>query len=179
MTCPHRVVPDGLSNASPTISGVTSLTSSSLAEPAESLPSIDAVNSSRVRCEAGRLVAMRLRLCGLVKARLLLLIRKGCTSWLRHEQDARNREAALAACRAVHPHRPVYRNAGRRDCNRVHRIGAKAIRICGVFYRLAESAKETRQTPVPVPPKLLSHVRRWYRKQIAINRFVETRRQPG
>ena len=32
-----------------------------------------------------------------------------------------------------------------------------------IFYRLAEGARETnkRQPPVPLPPRLLAHLRRW------------------
>jgi hypothetical protein len=45
----------------------------------ESRPSINEVSSSRVRCEAGSPVAMGCSFAGLAKARLLILIRKGCT----------------------------------------------------------------------------------------------------
>jgi integrase len=45
----------------------------------------------------------------------------------------------------------------------------------GIFYRRAEGARETnkRQPPVPIPPRLLAHMRRWHQKGIAINHFVE------
>src|SRR5262245_18161975 len=49
----------------PTISRVASLTSSSFAEAVESRPSINAVSSSRVCCEAGSLVAMGCSFAGL------------------------------------------------------------------------------------------------------------------
>jgi integrase len=45
----------------------------------------------------------------------------------------------------------------------------------GIFYRRAEGMRETnkRQPPVPIPPRLLAHMRRWHRKRIAVNHFVE------
>jgi hypothetical protein len=58
---------------------VASFTSSSFAELVESRPSINDVSSSRVRCEAGSLVAMGCSFGGLAKVRLLIHIRKGCT----------------------------------------------------------------------------------------------------
>jgi hypothetical protein len=50
------VSPASPSSASSTISRVASLTSSSFAEAVQSRPAINAVSSSRVRCEAGILV---------------------------------------------------------------------------------------------------------------------------
>jgi hypothetical protein len=61
------------------ISRAASLTSSSFADPVDRRPSINAVSSSRVRCEAGILVAMGCSFAGLAKARFAILIRKGCT----------------------------------------------------------------------------------------------------
>jgi integrase len=45
----------------------------------------------------------------------------------------------------------------------------------GIFYRLAEGATPTkkRQPPVPVPPRLLAHLRRWHVKGIVKEHFVE------
>jgi hypothetical protein len=36
----------------------------------------------------------------------------------------------------------------------------------GVFYRLADGQRATnkRQPPVPIPPRLLAHLRRWHDK---------------
>jgi integrase len=50
----------------------------------------------------------------------------------------------------------------------------------GVFYRLAEGRAETnkRQPPVPIPPRLLAHLRRWVDKGICPDHFVEWSRQP-
>jgi hypothetical protein len=62
-----------------TISRVASMTSSSFADAVDSRLSIDAANSSRVRCKAGILVAVGCPFTGLTKARLLIHIRKGCT----------------------------------------------------------------------------------------------------
>jgi hypothetical protein len=74
------VSPASSSSASSTINRVASLTSSSFAEAVERRPSINAVNSSRVRCEAGILVDMGCSFAGLAKARLLnQMICKGCT----------------------------------------------------------------------------------------------------
>jgi integrase len=45
----------------------------------------------------------------------------------------------------------------------------------GIFYRLAEGQRETnkRQPPVPIPPRLLAHLRRWKMRGIAREHFVE------
>ncbi|WP_340322161.1 tyrosine-type recombinase/integrase [Chelatococcus albus] len=49
-----------------------------------------------------------------------------------------------------------------------------------MFYRLAEGKKATnkRQPPVPVPPHLLAHMRRWKDKKIAATHFVEWNGKP-
>lgn len=45
----------------------------------------------------------------------------------------------------------------------------------GVFYRLTQGSEETnkRQPPMPIPPRLLAHLRRWYAKGIIKRHFVE------
>jgi integrase len=45
----------------------------------------------------------------------------------------------------------------------------------GIFYRLPEGHAETkkRQPPVPIPPRLLAHMRRWADKGIVHEHFVE------
>jgi integrase len=45
----------------------------------------------------------------------------------------------------------------------------------GVFYRLAQGKEETnkRQPPMPIPPRLLAHMRRWHAKKIIARHFVE------
>jgi integrase len=50
----------------------------------------------------------------------------------------------------------------------------------GIFYRLAEgqAATNKRQPPVPIPPRLLAHLRRWSERGIAGVQFVEWNRQP-
>ncbi len=50
----------------------------------------------------------------------------------------------------------------------------------GIFYRLAEGKRETnkRQPPIPIPPRLLAHLRRWHAKGIATDHFVEWNGQP-
>ena len=50
----------------------------------------------------------------------------------------------------------------------------------GIFYRLAEGHRETnkRQSPVPIAPRLLAHLRRWKDKKIAIEFFVEWQGEP-
>jgi integrase len=50
----------------------------------------------------------------------------------------------------------------------------------GVFYRLAQGTAPTnkRQPPVPLPPRLLAHLRRWHEKGIADQYFVEFRGKP-
>lgn len=44
-----------------------------------------------------------------------------------------------------------------------------------MYYRRALGAAETnkRQTPMPIPPRLLAHLRRWHRKGIIRSHFVE------
>ncbi|MBX3088792.1 MAG: tyrosine-type recombinase/integrase, partial [Cryobacterium sp.] len=50
----------------------------------------------------------------------------------------------------------------------------------GLFYRLAQGARESkkRQPPVPLPPRLLTHMRRWVDKKIAKRHFVEWNDKP-
>jgi integrase len=50
----------------------------------------------------------------------------------------------------------------------------------GMFYRLAEGKRATnkRQTPVPLPPRLLAHMRRWERRKIVTDHFVEWNGKP-
>ena len=50
----------------------------------------------------------------------------------------------------------------------------------GMFYRLAQGARATkkRQPPVPLPPRLLAHMRRWVEKKIAKHHFVEWNDKP-
>jgi len=50
----------------------------------------------------------------------------------------------------------------------------------GVFYRLAEGKKATnkRQPPVPIPPRLLAHLRRWHARGISVLHFVEWNGKP-
>jgi integrase len=45
----------------------------------------------------------------------------------------------------------------------------------GIFYRLAVGKRATakRQTPAPIPPRLLAHLRRWVRLGVAREHFVE------
>ena len=50
----------------------------------------------------------------------------------------------------------------------------------GIFYRLAEGSRESnkRQSPAPIPPRLVAHLRRWRDKGIAPNYVVEWAGQP-
>lgn len=50
----------------------------------------------------------------------------------------------------------------------------------GVFYRRAAGGRETkkRQPPVPLPPRLLAHMRRWQRLEIAKDYVVEWNGKP-
>ena len=50
----------------------------------------------------------------------------------------------------------------------------------GIFYRLAQGKQATkkRQPPVPIPTRLLAHLRRWKAKGIAQEHFVEWNRKP-
>lgn len=45
----------------------------------------------------------------------------------------------------------------------------------GIYYRLAIGRRATnkRQTPAPIPPRLLAHMRRWVRRGIVTSHFVE------
>ena len=49
-----------------------------------------------------------------------------------------------------------------------------------IFYRLAEGSHETnkRQPPVPLPPRLLAHMRRWVSKGLIGEHFVEWNGKP-
>jgi integrase len=50
----------------------------------------------------------------------------------------------------------------------------------GIYYRLAQGKQATnkKQPPVPLPPRLLAHLRRWYNKGIAQQYFVEFNGRP-
>lgn len=50
----------------------------------------------------------------------------------------------------------------------------------GIFYRLTIGRRATnkRQTPAPIPPRLLAHLRRWHRLGIAREHFVEFNGRP-
>src|SRR4029079_9170334 len=50
----------------------------------------------------------------------------------------------------------------------------------GIFSRLAEGARATNkpQPPVPLPPRLLAHLRRWASKGIISTYFVEWHGRP-
>jgi integrase len=50
----------------------------------------------------------------------------------------------------------------------------------GIFYRLAEGKRATnkRQPPVPIPGRLLAHMRRWTRRGVVRSHFVEWNGQP-
>ena len=50
----------------------------------------------------------------------------------------------------------------------------------GIFYRLVigKRASAKRQTPVPIPDRLLAHMRRWARAGIATSHFVEWNGKP-
>jgi integrase len=45
----------------------------------------------------------------------------------------------------------------------------------GIFFRLPQGKRATskRQTPAPVPPRLLAHMRRWVRRGVVTSYFVE------
>jgi integrase len=45
----------------------------------------------------------------------------------------------------------------------------------GIFYRkqIGKRASKKRQTPAPVPPRLLARMRRWARLKLIAERFVE------
>jgi integrase len=50
----------------------------------------------------------------------------------------------------------------------------------GIFYRLAIGRRATnkRQSPAPIPPRLLAHMRRWVRRGIVTSHFVEWQGAP-
>ena len=50
----------------------------------------------------------------------------------------------------------------------------------GIFYRLAQGklATKKRQTPVPIPKRLLAHMRRWTKRRVAVTHFVEWNGKP-
>jgi integrase len=50
----------------------------------------------------------------------------------------------------------------------------------GIFYRLAIGRRATnkRQTPAPIPPRLLAHMRRWVRRGVVLSHFVEWQGAP-
>jgi integrase len=85
-------------------------------------------------------------------------------------------------CRArVHPVRSRHfcLDQGARD--RPHINGHSFVDLDqGIFYRLAIGRRATneRQTPAPIPPRLLAHMRRWVRRGVVTSHFVEWQGTP-
>jgi integrase len=50
----------------------------------------------------------------------------------------------------------------------------------GIFYRkpIGKRATKKRQTPAPIPPRLLTHLRRWKNRKLIVNCFVEFNGKP-
>jgi len=50
----------------------------------------------------------------------------------------------------------------------------------GIFYRkpIGKRASKKRQTPAPIPPRLLAHLRRWRDRKLIANCFVEFNGKP-
>jgi hypothetical protein len=50
----------------------------------------------------------------------------------------------------------------------------------GIFYRTAigKRATKKRQTPAPIPPRLLAHLRRWWNRKLIAECFVEFNSKP-
>jgi integrase len=50
----------------------------------------------------------------------------------------------------------------------------------GIFYRLPEGTRASakKQTPVPLPPRLLAHMRRWKERKLFVRYFVEFNGEP-
>ena len=50
----------------------------------------------------------------------------------------------------------------------------------GIFYRkpIGKWATKKRQTPAPIPPRLLAHLRRWRDRKLMANCFVEFNGKP-
>jgi integrase len=50
----------------------------------------------------------------------------------------------------------------------------------GIFYRkpIGKRATKKRQTPAPIPPRLLAHMRRWKERKLIANCFVEFNGKP-
>src|SRR6202044_3909329 len=50
----------------------------------------------------------------------------------------------------------------------------------GIFYRkqIGKRATKKRQTPAPIPPRLLAHLRRWKERRLIATCFVEFNGKP-
>jgi len=50
----------------------------------------------------------------------------------------------------------------------------------GIFFRkpIGKRATKKRQTPAPIPPRLLAHMRRWKARRLIVSHFVEFNGKP-
>ena len=79
--------------------------------------------------------------------------------------------------------RPIYGNTGRCDRCRVALLetGRSFVDLDhGIFYRkpIGKRATKKRQTPAPIPPRLLTHLRRWKARKLMVTCFVEFNGKP-
>jgi hypothetical protein len=92
-------------------------------------------------------------------------------------------QAPVTSCGALYPDRPLYGNTGRGDRCRVTlpRKGRSFVNLDhGIFYRkpIGKRATKKRQTPAPIPPRLLTHLRRWKSRKLMATCFVEFNGKP-
>jgi hypothetical protein len=94
-----------------------------------------------------------------------------------------NRKTPVAACRALYPDRTLHRHTccAIATASPYAEQGRSFVDLeRGIFYRKAigKRATKKRQTPAPVPPRLLAHLRRWKERKLIANCFVEFNGKP-
>ncbi len=93
------------------------------------------------------------------------------------------RPPSSSACRSIHSYRSLYRYARGRDCFGITLSGGRPVLRRsreGIFYRkrIGKRATKKRQTPAPIPPRLLAHLHRWKQRRLFTTCFVEFNGKP-
>jgi integrase len=102
-------------------------------------------------------------------------------NWPRITSD-RNGQTPASPFGPFHPDRPLHRRASSIALASPYRdLGNSFVDLDqGIYYRLAIGRRATnkRQSPAPIPSRLLAHMRRWVRRGFVTSHFVEWQGAP-